>query len=252
MREGVRRAGLAVALAGFDPRATLRAARNLPRFIGDRRRFARLSEAAGTPPPLRRHLLPALGDVSDAAGTTGEYFLADLWVARRVHARRPDRHVDVGSRVDGLVAHLLTFMPVEVVDLRPLESDVEGLRFVHADATDLTGIDAPSVSSVHALEHFGLGRYGDPLDPLGHVKGLRSLGTAVSTGGDLYVGFPVGVPRVEFNAHRVIDPRLAVDTLDGFELESFAVVHDGRVHPSTTDEASRLRYAVGLYHFRKR
>jgi hypothetical protein len=29
-----------------------------------------------------------------------------------------------------------------------------------------------SLSCLHALEHFGLGRYGDPIDPRGHEKGI--------------------------------------------------------------------------------
>jgi hypothetical protein len=252
MRDSTRRVGLSLALAGIDPRATFRAMRNVPRYLGDRRRFRRLSKAAGTPLPLLRHVLPALTDTGASAGTTGEYFLADLWAARRIRAQNPARHVDVGSRIDGLVAHLLTFTEVDVIDIRPLESKIEGLRFVQSDATTLGGITATSVSSFHALEHFGLGRYGDALDPLGHVKGLRALGGAVAPGGHLYVGYPVGKARVEFNAHRVIDPRLAVQTLDDFELLQFSVVRDGEVVDTRPDDVVDLPYGVGLYHFRRR
>lgn len=251
IRDGVRRTGMGLAMAGIDPRATVRSVRGLPRFVRQRREFARLSRAAGLPAPSWGSILPVIGDGSDAAGATGEYFLTDLWAARKIHERRPERHLDVGSRIDGLVAHLLTFMPVDVVDVRPLQSDVEGLRFLQADATDLSGVSAPSVSSLHALEHFGLGRYGDPLDPAGHLKGLAALGRAVDPGGDLYVGYPVGRSRIEFNAHRIIDPRLAIETLSDFRLESFAVVADGTVTDTTPDAVAAERYVLGLYHFRR-
>ena len=32
-----------------------------------------------------------------------------------------------------------------------------------------------SISCLHALEHFGLGRYNDPLDPNGHLKGFNNI-----------------------------------------------------------------------------
>lgn len=251
MRDGARRAGLTLALAGVDPRATIRAIANVPRFVAQHREFRRLSRTAGTPPPRWRESLPALTDASDSAGTMGEYFLADLWAARQIQRQHPERHLDVGSRIDGLVAHLLTFTTVDVVDIRPLVSTIEGLRFVQADASVLDGIRATSVSSFHALEHFGLGRYGDPLDPLGHVKGLTALGGAVERGGHLYVGYPVGRERVVFNAHRVIDPRLAIRTLTDFELVEFAIVADGTVSAADPEEVASREYAVGLYHFRR-
>ncbi len=252
MRDGARRAGLTLALAGIDPRATVRAIANTPRFVRQHREFRRLSKAAGTPPPRLREALPALTDARDSAGTIGEYFLADLWAARQIQRQQPERHLDVGSRIDGLVAHLLTFTTVDVVDIRPLVSTVEGLRFVQADASVLDGISAASVSSFHALEHFGLGRYGDPLDAIGHIKGLTALGGTVTPGGHLYVGYPVGRARVVFNAHRVIDPRLAIETLTDFDLVEFAIVADGTISPADPDDIAAMEYAVGLYHFRRR
>jgi hypothetical protein len=182
----------------------------------------------------------------------GEYFLADLWAARQIRRQHPERHLDVGSRIDGLVAHLLTFTTVDVVDIRPLVSTVEGLHFVQADASVLDGIKAASVSSFHALEHFGLGRYGDPLDALGHVKGLAALGGTVTAGGHLYVGYPVGRARVVFNAHRVIDPRLAIEVLTDFDLVEFAIVANGTISVADPNDVAAMEYAVGLYHFRRR
>ncbi len=249
VHDALRRIGLGLALAGIDPRATSTAVRHVPRFVRDLRTFRTMSRSAGTPLPSWRTALPALADASSGAGTTGEYFLADLWTARRIREQAPSRHLDVGSRIDGLVAHLLTFTSVDVVDLRPLTTEIDGLRFIQADACRLDGITTVSASSIHALEHFGLGRYGDPLDPLGHLRGLDALAGTVLPGGHLYVGYPVGRPRVEFNGHRIIDPMLAVERLAGFELVEFAAVVDGAVRPTDPGAVAHLPYAVGLYHF---
>ena len=51
------------------------------------------------------------------------YFLQDLFVARNIFANNPCTHIDVGSRVDGFVAHLATFRKVKVFDIRPLKND---------------------------------------------------------------------------------------------------------------------------------
>lgn len=62
-----------------------------------------------------------------------------------------------------------------------------------------------SLSCLHALEHFGLGRYGDPIDPQGHLRGFESLIRMLKPNATFYLSFPIGRPAVEFNAHRIFD-----------------------------------------------
>ena len=121
-------------------------------------------------PILREEISPYLRDMEMCAGSIGgDYFYQDIWAARKIHKRLPKEHVDIGSRIDGFITHLLVFMEnVTVMDVRPAESNVPGLKFVEADCTTLKmlGDDSvDSISSLHAAEHFGLGRYGDPVDP---------------------------------------------------------------------------------------
>ena len=200
-----------------------------------------------------------LGDAGDTAGATaGHYFRQDLWVARQVFRAGPARHVDVGSRVDGLVAHLLVFADVEVVDVRPLPSTVAGLRFVQADGRTLDALEdrsVPSLSSLHAVEHFGLGRYGDPLDPAGSEAAMRALARVLAPGGRLYFSVPTGRPRVEFNAHRVFAPSEVTDAFAarGLVLDRFAAIDDADefhedVTPSILEGAD---YGCGIYVFRR-
>ncbi|MGC8659537.1 MAG: hypothetical protein ACP5U1_10730 [Desulfomonilaceae bacterium] len=63
------------------------------------------------------------------AGIDGHYFLQDLWAAKKVLAivseREAYNHADVGSRLDGFVAHLLPYCNVTYVDIRPLPIMVE-------------------------------------------------------------------------------------------------------------------------------
>jgi hypothetical protein len=121
---------------GFK-RSDLVAIRNLPRFFRDWRSY---SEKPNGALPLRlRDIYPALTDYDAGAGDSSTYyFYQDLWAARKIYQRRPSSHLDIGSRIDGFVAHLLTFMDVNVLDVRPCESTVPGLRFVQGDATELS------------------------------------------------------------------------------------------------------------------
>lgn len=203
-----------------------------------------------------RDLNPVLHNVSEAAGyTSGHYFHQDLWAARKIYDRRPAAHVDVGSQIGGFVSHLLTFMEVTCIDVRPMQDSVWGLRFVQDDATEMRRFadgSVDSLSSLHAIEHFGLGRYGDPVDPDGHRKALRSFARVLSPGGRLYLGVPIGRERVEFNACRVLAPATVLEAV-GLPLLSFSAVDDeGNFHEAARPDDFRASHmACGLFEFTK-
>jgi len=50
----------------------------------------------------------------EAGATESEYFWQDLIVARWIQDANPERHVDVGSRIDGFVAHVASTREIEV------------------------------------------------------------------------------------------------------------------------------------------
>jgi len=235
----------------------LRLAAQFPRFLADLRRWKRLGGKVST-------LFPILGDWTDQAGeASGVYFHQDLLVARRIYVAKPQRHVDVGSRIDGFVAHVAVFREIEVVDIRPLASQVRNVRFIQADLMQGTpGLAAStdSLSCLHALEHFGLGRYGDPIDPSGHLKGFRSLIELLKPQGTFYLSFPIGRPMVEFNAHRVFDCQevLSWPGSELLRLDTFDFVDDdGTVHEDIGLDALRvqcaqLEHGCGIYTFARR
>ena len=173
---------------------------------------------------------PYLYDWDDNAGSLGYYFWQDLWAARKIFQNRPSDHYDIGSRVDGFIAHVLPFMPVTMIDIRPLPQKVEGLKFIQADATNLDGIADRSIMSLSSLcapEHFGLGRYGDPVDPEACFKGMKSMQRVLAPGGHLYIAVPVGDENgVAFNAHRIYKPELVAETMSDLQLVDFSVASE--------------------------
>jgi len=200
---------------------------------------------------------PALHDWFEHAGTLPRhYFLQDLWGARKVFESGVKEHYDIGSRVDGFIGHCLCFTKVVMLDIRTLHIPVKGLSFRQANCMSMSNIETNSISSMssfHAIEHFGLGRYGDPIDPLGHEKALDEIQRVVSVGGSIYLGVPVGVQRLEFNAHRIFDPITIISLFEDCELVEFSVIDDQDVlHENQAPEKWRqLSFGCGLFHFKK-
>jgi SAM-dependent methyltransferase len=148
---------------------------------------------------------------------------------------------------------LAAFVPTIYVDLRPLEVDIPNLdaRSGTLLAMPFADKELASLSCLHVAEHVGLGRYGDPLDPLGTVKAAGELARILAPGGRLWFGLPVGRPRTNFNAHRVHDPRDVPGMFPGLELEHFAGVDDaGAFHPTLTlADLAAAEWGCGLYRF---
>lgn len=205
-----------------------------------------------------------LRDRTASSGTTsGHYFHQDLLVAQRIYANAPERHVDIGSRMDGFVTHVASFRPIEVFDIRDSDAKVPNIRFVRHDFTDSREDMrdyTDSISSLHAIEHFGLGRYGDPIDAYGHLKGLAAIHTTLRTGGRFYFSVPIGPQRIEFNAHRVFSLDYLLNLLEpGYTLERFSYVDDrGDLHDKVNiTQAMRAssfgcRFGCGIFELIKR
>jgi SAM-dependent methyltransferase len=197
-----------------------------------------------------------LHDRHDAAGSVrGHYFLQDVWAAQWVHRHAAAVHVDVGSRVDGFVAHVVSFKPVQYVDIRPLPTQVPGLTWVCGSVCALPFADqsVASLSCLHVIEHVGLARYGDPLDPNGWLTGLRELQRVLQPGGQLTISTPCGRPRVVFHAHRVFAPAQIVGALPELKLLEFSLIKNDTatawIPNAPLSAADGLAYGCGLFRF---
>ncbi|TAK28797.1 MAG: DUF268 domain-containing protein [Myxococcaceae bacterium] len=227
---------------------------SLPWFVRTWRQY----EALGGDGLKLRDAQPCLTDRGESAGAaSGHYFHQDLWAARKVHASGAAEHVDVGSRVDGFVAHVASFTEVVYVDLRPLQAS--GHPHIKARVGTVLSLpfadrSVPSLSCLHVIEHIGLGRYGDPLDPDGSLKALAELQRVVAQGGDFYLGVPIGRERVCFNAHRVLSPQTVLRALGELSLVEFSAVNDAGdlVRDARPEDFSQADYSCGLFHFTRR
>ncbi|MBN1353345.1 MAG: DUF268 domain-containing protein [Candidatus Omnitrophica bacterium] len=200
-------------------------------------------------------LAPCLFDRDPSSQSGGErhYFYQDIWALKKLAALKPDRHNDVGSRLDGFTGQATAICPVIYWDIRSPGFNLPNFEFRKGDILDLALADKSvySLSCLHVAEHVGLGRYGDSLDPDGTSKALRELMRILAKGGQLLLSMPIGRERVCFNAQRIWHPQKPVDVLDELRLLEFAAVSDGGdfmqgVSPSDFVDAN---YSCGLYCF---
>jgi len=247
--------GAIVLALGFDPRR-LSAIKHAPKYIAGYRAFKKMGGTIA-------YAYPIVSDFDDQAGSaSGHYFHQDLLVASLIHDANPTRHIDIGSRIDGFVAHVASFRKIEVMDVRKLRNTTHpNISFLQANLMDAGNAHehiSDSISCLHAIEHFGLGRYGDPIDPNGHTKGFNNIVRMLKPGGVLYISFPIGkTNEVYFNAHRVFHPRDIFswpNPQHQLDLVRFDYVDDnGDLHRNADvkNAAPDVEYGCGIYTFRK-
>jgi len=228
--------------------------KNIPKYFSFFSDLRRYESMFGAEKISRRDLYPCLDDRTSTTSFDTHYFYQDIWAFRKIFESGAKTHIDVGSKVD-YVGFLSTITRVTFIDIRPLITDLDSLDSKAGSILAMPYEDnaISSLSCLHVAEHIGLGRYGDPLDPLGTVKACKELSRVLAPGGNLYFALPIGKPRVCFNAHRIHSPDQILEYFSGLKLVEFSFVNDkGRflqkVDPS---EAREAKYGCGLFQFTK-
>lgn len=208
-----------------------------------------------------KYINPYIKDKYRMAGSVDEYFWQDLWAARLVNKSNVKEHFDIGSSVAGFVAHVLAMnIKVTMIDVRPFPAEVDRLTTITDDATSLRQIPDNSIESLSALcslEHFGLGRYGDPVDPEACFKCFDAIQKKMKKGGHLYISVPVAKERVEFNAHRVFYASTIIDSFPEMELVEFSCAFGNSIEYNVDihkwdNEDGFNKMCYGLFYFRKK
>jgi hypothetical protein len=221
-------------------------------------RFRRLSRQSSRVMPAR--LKDAMFFPNDATTFTEfdrHYIYHPAWAARVLAKTRPPYHVDISSTLS-FCTIVSAFLDVRFYDYRPARLELSNLASGHADLVSLPFKDneLPSLSCMHTVEHIGLGRYGDPLDPEGDLRAMRELSRVVAVDGSLLFVVPIGKPMVRFNGHRIYSFAQIVHSFPGMSLEDFSLVQDPgyeRDFVSGANEslADRQHYGCGCFWFRK-
>jgi hypothetical protein len=198
---------------------------------------------------------PCLEDRTATTGFDRHYIYHTAWAARVLAEARPAYHVDIASALY-FATIVSAFVPVKYFEYRPVAVEIGNLTCGHADLQRLPFADAslPSVSCMHVVEHVGLGRYGDPIDPDADLVAMRELQRVTQR--ELLFVVPVGRPRIQFNAHRIYSYDQVIEAFAGMELVEFALVPDringeGLIRHATRRQADAQGYGCGCFRFRR-
>jgi SAM-dependent methyltransferase len=235
----------------LDPIRFLRGLYGYGWFIADMARYKIKDRAARI---SAADIYPILDEKTPLTRFDAQYFHQQLWLFEDVLKRKPKNHVDIGSTYQ-MSGYLSKIVPTTFVDIRPIDTRLPNLEIRKGDILHLPFADGSleSLSCLHVVEHIGLGRYGDAIDPEGSKKACKELGRVLAPGGILYFSVPIGRPRLCFNAHRIFSIGQVTDFFPGLRIEEFSVVDDeGIFHAHTARSvAAQMNYGLGLFIFRK-
>jgi hypothetical protein len=112
---------------------------------------------------------------------------------------------------------------------------------------------------MHTVEHVGLGRYGDEIDPDGDLKAMSELNRVLAINGNLLFAVPIGCkPRLQYNAHRIYTYDTIIEAFSNMELVNFAFIRSGAANENTfmcvaeRENIGEEKYGCGCFWFNKK
>lgn len=229
-------------------------------FLSDFITFKKLQKKTNSDAQFKMeisNLFPILSEKTSTTKFDRHYIFHTAWAARVVKKLNPKEHIDISSSLY-FCSIVSAFLPVKFYDYRPADLSLSNLS---SEAGDLMSLpfannSIETISCMHVIEHIGLGRYGDPLDPNGDVKAINELKRVTQKNGYIIFVTPVGVPQIMFNAHRIYSYNQIIDRFSGCELVEFSLIKDSALGGSIVYNAdpnlvAEQSYGCGLFVFKK-
>lgn len=200
---------------------------------------------------------PCLSDRTSTTDFDRHYVYHTAWAIRKVTEKKPLKHIDISSSLFFCSA-LSATVTTEFYDYRPAPLKLSNLQTNFSDLSNLPFPDnsIESLSCMHVVEHVGLGRYGDKMNPDGDLKAISELKRVVKQNGTLLFVVPVGKEKVKFNAHRIYSIEQILLLFKGWSVEEFYLIPDKEfsetpiLNPSN-DIVEKQEYACGCFMLKK-
>ena len=200
---------------------------------------------------------PCLDDDTMGLGYDRQYIYHTAWAARILKEINPKEHTDISS-ISYFNTIISAFIPVRFYDFRPPTIELSNLQTGMADLTSLKFNDnsIESLSCMHTVEHLGLGRYGDNIDPEADLKAIKELTRVLAIRGSLLFVVPIGKPKIIFNAHRIYSYEQIVKYFSNLKVEEFTLIpgnpEDGGLVKNPSKElTAKQEYSAGCFWFKK-
>ena len=132
----------------------------------------------------------------------------------------------VGSETPWIEAMLLNLgNQVTTVDYNVPKATYDKLTVIDYSNFQTLSLKFDCIVTFSSIEHSGLGRYGDELDPDGDLKAMKDIYDSLKPSGICMWGAPVRTDAVVWNAHRVYGPIRMPLLFKDFHEEEF-------IHPN--------------------
>ncbi len=226
-------------------------------FVKDYFKFKKLSGKNSRLLLAWENRFPQLFDNTEETSFDHHYIYHPAWAARVIAETKPKEHIDISS-ILYFPTILSAFVPVRFYDYRPANIKLSNLHVGKADLLSLPFADnsVESLSCMHTIEHIGLGRYGDTIDPDGDIKAIKELKRVLTKNGNLLFVVPIGKPALYFNAHRVYSYIQIISYFEGLKLIEFSLIPDngkqvGIIKNASREQADSQKFGCGLFWFSK-
>ncbi len=203
------------------------------------------------------NILPIITNETQETGFDRHYVYHTSWPLRKLMQINPAVHTDFSSSLY-FIGMASAHFNIDFYDYRPADIVLDKLKTGSCDLNNLhfESNSIESLSCMHVIEHIGLGRYGDEIDPKGDLKAISELKRVCSINGNLLFVVPVGKPRILFNANRVYSVEQIISYFAGFDLVEFSLITDnakdgGILTNPSEDILKKQTYGCGCFWFRK-
>jgi ubiquinone/menaquinone biosynthesis C-methylase UbiE len=201
---------------------------------------------------------PQLSDKTNNTSFDAHYIYHPAWAARILAETKPEKHIDISSILN-FSTIVSAFFNIEFYDYRPANIKLDNFKTGKADLLSLPFSDnsVKSLSCMHTVEHIGLGRYGDPIDPEGDLKAMGEIKRVMAKNGNLLFVVPIGKQKIAFNAHRIYSFDQIINYFSDFELKEFSLIPDdvmaiGIINRASKEQSDIQNYGCGCFWFIKK
>jgi hypothetical protein len=186
------------------------------------------------------------------------YIYHTAWAARILKSNPIPMHYDFSSSLyfSGIVS---AYQPVTFLDIRPASLNISNYNSGVYDLMDGNKIqngELESISCMHVIEHIGLGRYGDTINPEGDILAAKELQRIAANKAKLLIVVPVGRQIIRFDAHRIYNYEHVVKMFSDCKLVSCALIpddalHKGIIYNPQPNQFNNQKYGCGCFEFEK-